>query len=219
MIFNPKNDDKILVVSPHPDDESIGCGGLLSLYSGQCDVLLVTDGFDPELNNKEASEIRQQEFISAMELAGVNKYICLHIPEHNIAKYSKNFKSINLSGYDYIFVPNRYEIHKDHVDVYKAIKRLAPKKAMLCEYEVWTTIREPNIKLDISDVVDKKSELIKKHQSQIKDLDYVSMILGLNSYRGKSHGCDYAEYFFSIDEYKRQRKKNLKKRVKRFLDN
>lgn len=38
------NNDKILVVAPHADDESIGCGGLLSLYGNQTDLLLITDG-------------------------------------------------------------------------------------------------------------------------------------------------------------------------------
>ena len=36
--------DKILVVAPHPDDETIGLGGLLLLYGEQIDVLVLTDG-------------------------------------------------------------------------------------------------------------------------------------------------------------------------------
>ena len=39
-----KETEKILIVAPHPDDESIGTGGLLSLYSNQCDVIVMTDG-------------------------------------------------------------------------------------------------------------------------------------------------------------------------------
>ena len=36
--------DRILIVAPHPDDEAIGCGGILALYGDQCDVLILTDG-------------------------------------------------------------------------------------------------------------------------------------------------------------------------------
>lgn len=44
MEFVIDKEDKILIVAPHPDDESIGCGGLLALYGKQCDVRLLTDG-------------------------------------------------------------------------------------------------------------------------------------------------------------------------------
>ena len=44
MGFELQKNEKILVVAPHPDDESLGCGGLMSKYGKQCDVLLLTDG-------------------------------------------------------------------------------------------------------------------------------------------------------------------------------
>ena len=44
MEVNFKKTDKILIVSPHPDDETIGCGGLLAKYGPQCDILMLTDG-------------------------------------------------------------------------------------------------------------------------------------------------------------------------------
>ncbi|MBQ9375832.1 MAG: PIG-L family deacetylase [Ruminococcus sp.] len=220
MVFSPSENDRILVVSPHPDDESIGCGGLISLYAKQCDVLLVTDGYDKKLDNKVISEVRKTEFKNAMVLAGVNNSISLHIPEHSIVAFADRFATVNYSMYNYIFVPNKHEIHKDHVDVYNAIKKAIKKtkcKAELIEYEVWTTLREPNVKLDISSVVDKKTELINVYESQTKDLDYVGMILGLNSYRGKSHGCDCAEYFYSEAEYKRQKRKKFKAKIRSFI--
>jgi len=36
--------DRLLVVAPHPDDESIGCGGLLLKHADKCDVAVLTDG-------------------------------------------------------------------------------------------------------------------------------------------------------------------------------
>ena len=34
-----KEEDKILIVAPHQDDETFGCGGLMSLYGKICDVV------------------------------------------------------------------------------------------------------------------------------------------------------------------------------------
>ena len=213
-------DDKILITAPHPDDESIGCGGLLALYQGQCDVLLATDGYREEWNNKEASELRVSEFIKATEYLGVCNRIMLHIPENRIQNHFKDFLNIDLSKYKYVLVPNRYEEHTDHFALYKVIKKALKKKhsnAELIEYEVWTTIRKPNIKIDISDVVDKKRYAIECHNSQVKELDYAEMILGLNSYRGKSRGCNYAEMFYSQKKDKQQRKKKFKRLIKSFI--
>lgn len=48
--LNP--DDKCLVIAPHADDESIGCGGLLLKYPDNCDVVVLTDGAKAALGMK-----------------------------------------------------------------------------------------------------------------------------------------------------------------------
>ena len=67
-----KETEKILIVAPHPDDESIGTGGLLSLYSNQCDVIVMTDGRygNTEIPPDQMREIRKKEFCQAMKKAG-----------------------------------------------------------------------------------------------------------------------------------------------------
>lgn len=220
MDITLKPDEKILVVSPHPDDESIGCGGLLSVFKGQCDVMLVTDGYNEQLNNQEISEIRQKEFVKAANVLGVNKRIFLHIPEGKIKEDFKSFLSVDYSTYRYVFVPNKFEEHKDHFDVYTSVKKALKHQSCRCElieYEVWTTIRRPNIKLDISEVIDRKIQAIEVYQSQLKELDYVGMTIGLNSYRGKGRGCEYAEVFYSEQKARRKKVKDRKAKIKKLI--
>lgn len=220
MLLKIQENVKILVVSPHPDDESIGCGGLLAKYPKQCDVLLITDGNGQVSAGESVAETREAEFITAMEYAGVNKYTCLRIPEGDIPSHRKVIAQYDFGLYDYIFVPNRHEIHKDHIAVYKTVKSIARKKApkaILFEYEVWTTIRNPNVFLDISDVHEKKEHMIEIHKSQINDLDYVGMIMGLNAYRGRSRHFDYVESFFSGQKLKEHKIKQTKKKIKKII--
>lgn len=220
MSLNINKKDRILVVSPHPDDESIGCGGVLSLYRGNCDVLLATDGYRKDLDNKEASKIRVNEFINATDYLDVNERIFLHIPEGEIISHYSDFQKIDFQNYKYIFVPNRFEAHKDHADLYKVMTKTLRNQRFtgdLLEYEVWTTIRNPNVKIDISSVVDDKKKAINLHESQIEDLDYIGMIIGLNAYRGKGHGCDYAEVFYSEKRAKIKKSKERRKRIKSII--
>ena len=212
--------DRILVVAPHPDDDCIACGGLIALYSAQCDVLLVTDGYNPEAGNLEQSKVRYREFENAMKMAGVHHYEGLHIPEHQIEKRADELKKIDFIGYAYVFVPNRYEYHVDHVATYNAVKKQLHRqgsKALLVEYEVWSTIRFPNFYLDISSVIDKKEMLIREYKTQMENLDYVALALGLNSYRGKTKGMDYAEAFYCEQDAKASRIRSFKRRMKSLI--
>ncbi len=217
MAINIKPGERILIVAPHPDDESIGCGGLICLYHDQVDVLLVTDGFIPERQNTDVAETRKNEFLTAMQQAGVHKSILLHIPEHAIRASRKQFRNVDFSIYSHVFVPNRYEIHKDHTDVYKVVRKMIRRKTKLYEYEVWTTIRRPNIIVDIGSVTDDKRSLIGCHRSQLRELDYEALALGLNAYRGRVHNMQYAEAYYCRQEIKDQRIRRIKRTIKHLI--
>lgn len=212
--------EKILIVAPHPDDESIGCGGLLNLFRGQCDVLLVTNGCINKPEKKRIIDIRKKEFESAIKLSGVNEVITLDIYAEMILKCFDRFLTVDYSRYKYVFVPNRFETVKDHVDTYYSVKKAIRKqhvKLDLLEYEVWTTLRYPNIYLDISDAKEQKINSIRQHQSQIEEMDFVKFIMGLNSYRGLSKGYEFAEAYYCAAEKKRQRIRHIKRRIKTII--
>lgn len=217
MGINIKEQDRILVVAPHPDDESIGCGGLLSIYGKQCDVLVITDG-DSKNGETDIADIRESEFERAISLTGVRNHFFLRIPERKINLFKDRISEIKFSEYNHIFVPNRYDEHKDHVAVYKIIKRLVNKKSKLYEYEVWTPLRIPNIYVDISEVSENKINMIKAHESQVAELDYVGMIMGLNVYRGRSHGYEFAECYYCAKEMREQKIRRFKRKLRKVIE-
>src|SRR5213594_3632910 len=66
--FQEWNNKTIMIVSPHPDDDIIGCGGALAFLSGRGNRLIVvylTNGekgtFDPSMNPLSLAKIRRQE--------------------------------------------------------------------------------------------------------------------------------------------------------------
>lgn len=205
-----KQDDKILIIAPHPDDEVISCGGFIAKYSKQIDILCInSSGVKYEWNSESAEEIAQircNEFYNVMKKSGVNKSFIAKIwgippmfedIKKHIDDYLENF---NMKEYDIILVPDRLDGHREHRFVANYLTKHLLKKsgykndAKIARYEVWATLENVNYFEDISDVIEKKEELINAYESRIK-ANYAGKIKGLNFYRGLVAGCEYAEAF------------------------
>jgi len=184
-LFFPKS-ARILVLAPHPDDESIGCGGLLLKFRGQCDVVVLTDGRYGGLSGQSEIDIitsRKLEFEKAMVYAGVKKWFFLGAEDGKLNENFAKFSALNINGYDAIFVPAPGENHPDHACVYEFLLSLKAQ-ARIFAYEVWSALANPSHYLDISEVVEGKKKLINCYESQTAQVDYVSKAIGLNCFRG-----------------------------------
>lgn len=194
--------DKVLVVAPHPDDEAIGCGGLLAMYGKQCDVLVLTDGRhyndDVDSDGKEFIDVRANETKEAMKLANVNEIIFLGIEDSKLADNKVIVMSFDITKYDYIFVPNRNEAQLDHkivLSLFNKMRKKQKRSIQIYEYEVWTALRNPTWILDISSVIDIKKEMISKYVSQLEKKNYYDACIGLNAYRGLAYNFKYGEAY------------------------
>lgn len=200
LTLSINDDDKILIVSPHPDDESIGCGGILSQYGSQCDILLMTDGRygNPEWTQEYTISVRRKEFETAMESVGVKKLFYANAEDSHLSRHVK-LPQILWTEYRYVFVPNRYEDHPDHRMTFQVIRsklRWAVKRPILVEYEVWTPLIKPNkyFAMD-AELVEKKCSLISNYACQLRHINYIDRIIGLNKYRGMVCYLEYAEAY------------------------
>ena len=209
-----KPNDKILVVAPHPDDESIGVGGLLCKYGHQCDLLLLTDGskgVSPkvERTGEEIALLRNKEFENAVSFFGVNKITKLDIEDQTVYKNKKTVYSLDIKEYDYIFVPNRFDGHIDHKVLRKMFGKMKSNqraKAEIIEYELWSALSKPNLILDITDVMDKKIEAVSIYTSQLESYDYIGLCKGISKYRGAINHVKYGEAYYSDRVAKKQKR-------------
>jgi LmbE family N-acetylglucosaminyl deacetylase len=124
-ILNPahevKSSDRILIFSPHPDDESLGAGGLIAKAvekNATVMVVIVTDGSSSHTrtsyiklatktnftNNESLPELRRNETLNAIKNLGLteNDVIFLGYPDVGLKPmfetywdYNKTYKSIN----------------------------------------------------------------------------------------------------------------------------
>jgi len=203
-----KTNDKCLLLAPHPDDETFGCGGLLIKYPDNFHIVCLTNGihgnFDENPNHNELKENRESEFKSALEIAGVKSYEFLEIEDRKLIKNHAKFQNINLKDYDSIFIPYFMDNHKDHkavkVLLQKSLRESSYKKdCKIVFYEIWATLPQFNYFTDITAIRKTKEQMINCYPSQLKNLDFLEGIMGLNKYRGTCVNLGYAEAFSIID--------------------
>lgn len=216
--------DRILIVAPHPDDESIGCGGLLSKYRSQTDILVVTDGSQgsDRISPEELKKIRQSEFESEMAYLGIDRYHLLEFCDGEMMNYPDCFKEIDMKCYTKVFLPNGNDDHPDHTAVFLfAMNRLKSLdyKGDIFQYEVHGPAHDVSHFLDITDEMQTKEKLISFHVSQQTD-KYIEKAKALALYRGcmVNNNGRYAEAFlntpletYSQDEQLFEREKIIQK--------
>jgi LmbE family N-acetylglucosaminyl deacetylase len=204
---------KVLVLSPHEDDEVLGCGGALSILAQKgavSKVVYMTDGRYGSFE-KPVDEVvveRQKEALAGLQVLGVQEADFLGIQDLNLRCDDQTVNSLlaAIASFrpDIIFLPFFNDNHPDHVATSligaAALERYPFPVTIYC-YEVWTALY-PNILVNISGMIWKKMDALSQHASQLKSIDYRPKIRGLNSYRSMilGRGVEYCEAFYRCDK-------------------
>jgi LmbE family N-acetylglucosaminyl deacetylase len=147
-----------LVLAPHPDDESLGCGGLLAACVAehrQAMVVVVSDGagshpFSREWPPERMAALRQAEARTAVVMLGLDPARQLHflelpdraVPEHGAAFTAALERLVLLAPKPplTIFAAWRHDPHRDHAATHvlaTALWRRLGEGVRLLEYPVW----------------------------------------------------------------------------------
>lgn len=200
---------KTLVISPHCDDEVLGCGGIL--YNRRNVSFVYYMGVD--VFHVVKREIRVKEVESVAELLGFD----FHIGSNLVNNYQKQIMIneitdlINEIKPQEIFIPNS-SYNQDHKEVYDAciialrphdLNHFVPDVYMfeVDQYLLWgENDFNPNYfeKIDI----DRKIEAYKLHNSQVRSFRPPELLRSYAHIRGLSSHLNYAEGFKIIRQVK-----------------
>ncbi|MEM0280045.1 PIG-L family deacetylase [Metallosphaera sp.] len=137
---------KVLVISPHPDDETLCCGGSILNHVRRGDkvtVVIVTDGRygspSPELRGTdELVELRKKEALMATSKLGVEDVRFLNFEDSKVMinqdKIIKKIASVIGEGQDLIYSPLPMDGHQDHASLGRIMTKLAPTSLF---YLIW----------------------------------------------------------------------------------
>lgn len=202
--------DRVLVLAPHPDDDILGCGGLLSMLAGsgaKIKVIYFSDGSRGTANNKVDKNLvfeREEEAREAGKIIGIGEEKFLRLPDRrikvNVALSAQIRREIEFDRYDLILAPSIEDPHPDHHAVGEALAlalRNYDDHINIWLYEVWGSSRYNRIVL-IDDFVEDKIEALKCHKSQMKVKKYDEAMISLNHFRALFAGVGkYAEAYYS----------------------
>ena len=118
---------RALVFSPHPDDETLGCGGTIALYADKIDftVVALSNGEAVDIPEDNKGELRKKELADAVKILGVRDIIFLNLPdgrfEENSDQIQKKISEIcSRKDPELIFAPSPIDSHPDHRETAKA---------------------------------------------------------------------------------------------------
>lgn len=215
---------KILVIAPHPDDEILGCGGVIVKYSKKGDdiyLCIVTKAYTPDWT-EEFLKNRPKEIAEASKVLGIKKTYFLDFPTVKLDTIpqkelnDKLSKIINEVKPEIVFTCHMGDLNRDHRLVFEAtlvatrpnsehkIKKILSYETP-SETEWGRQFKEfsPNVYEDISEEIEAKIEAMKIYKSELKEFPHPRSIEGIEvlaKKRGSEAGKNFAEAFILIRE-------------------
>lgn len=185
-----------MVISPHPDDETLGCGGaIIKMLSSSVDVAVVmlTDG-NGGGKHKDICRIRKEEFMKAKSTLGYTTSYILDYPDGRLASYQKELgERIHEILFEQtpklILIPYLLDYAIDHkvanIALSQALNGVSQFNTTIGMYEIWTPMANPNCYLNITGEYSRKQTVMACYQSQENYFGIVDKADALSTFRAK----------------------------------
>lgn len=219
-VCEPEN-ETVMVLAPHMDDEVIGCGGTVARHvraGARVAVVYLTDSRYVKANadrppaererlHQELLGIRKCEAREGCAILGVQDIHFLdgdpRLLEDSEEVATKLRALLQRISPAIVYVPVFLDRHPDHRATSAVLLAATngTRQSFECRaYEVWTPLI-PNRLVRIDDTLETKLQALACHQSQLAHTDYAHMVRGLNAYRASAvpdGAARFAEAFLSL---------------------
>jgi N-acetylglucosamine malate deacetylase 1 len=217
----------ILCIAPHPDDETLGCGGTLLKHKEEGDNIywLIVTGISEE-KGFSLSQIQHEQCIiksvaNAYNFSGVYQlgFPTMHLDTFPLVKIVNAIGEIVRStAANIIYLPFRNDAHSDHAVVFDAGAACTksfryPNVNSILAYETLSETEfdikpyghgfRPNIFVDISNQLEQKIKIMKIFDSEMGEFPFPRSEICLNAQaqlRGSQVGRNAAESFMMLRE-------------------
>ena len=216
----------ILVVAPHPDDETLGCGGALLRHRAEGDALhwvivtaMTEAGYSATRRERRAGELREvarlYDFSSTHELG----YPTARLESVPRAELIAGMGAAFLAARpDVVYLPHPGDVHSDHRIAFeaaaacvKSFRDPAPRRVLTYETLSETDAAvdataqpfRPTVFVDISAHLEGKLRALQCYEGEVGEFPFprsVEAVRALARVRGAAAGCAAAEAFQLLKE-------------------
>ncbi|MEM9897260.1 MAG: bacillithiol biosynthesis deacetylase BshB1 [Bacteroidota bacterium] len=219
----------ILGITAHPDDAELSFGGTLLVHKNLGCITGIVDLTEGELGTRGTPEIRAKEAKKASEILGLSARDNLRLPdgffENNKNNQIKVIEQIRRFQPRIVITNATYDRHPDHTRGSELVEtacflsglreiktnwdgqRQSPYRPEKLYFCIQSIQHEPDLIVDISDVIETRRDAIQAFKSQFFDPDssepetyissqnFIRMLEARAIVWGQKIGVDYAEGF------------------------
>ena len=191
---------KYLIITAHPDDLEMGCGGLVSrvIKEGGTVTNLILVKPSAEHNDKRDENIVKSELEKSKSLLKANTII-YDTPLHDNGRPNLTLSN-NLVSYAESFIQDHHQDHRVCYDVARSISRKHFEQFWCMDqppYNLHYKNFDCNQYIDITDYVDQKRKLLESYKTYFNN-DSIETIINYNKYRGSFLGAGKVAETFQI---------------------
>jgi LmbE family N-acetylglucosaminyl deacetylase len=196
----------ILAIGAHPDDIEFGCSGTLIKYTDRGHRLYLMVMTEGDLGAPKPT--RKNEQMDSQVILGVERIFWgnyedtyLQVDKNVISEIEDVIAEVKP---DFIFCHYPDDTHQDHRHLAQAVISATRYVRNVLFYEGPTTQNfDPQIFVDISDMIERKIQALEAHRSQvtktnIENLTIMEVARSTANFRGTQGRVKYAEAFSSL---------------------
>jgi N-acetylglucosamine malate deacetylase 1 len=215
---------RVLIVAPHPDDETLGTGGTAAKFiaQGHHVAVLIVSGHLPPLYKAEDYETTEREALNAFKILGISDCRFLKIPATLVGNEPTHILNGKVGAVvrevaPHIVLSPYPDRHVDHRVIFDSVMVATRPVGAAKDIEIlaaYETLSEthwnaphiepnfvPNWVVDITDFMDQKLKAVACYESQIPDFPgsrSIEAVEALAKFRGTQAGFAFGEAFHII---------------------
>lgn len=218
--------NKVLVIAPHMDDETLGCAGVIARHKAEGDkvwVIFIAHRIYNHHFDEKKNKIEKNYSLKAKSILAYDEAIFLDLNDERLdasvqdiiiplEKHVKNIKP------QIVYVPFKGDNNQDHRAVFEASRVVfrpvaSPFIKEIYMYEIPSSTEQsppllenaflPNYYVNITDYINKKTRSFRKYKTERRDYPHPrseKALLVLSRKRGVEIGFKYAEAFMILRE-------------------